>query len=492
MTLVRNFVEHHPAHSTTLFISGRANYFGTPDELAQALGFWSRKVTTFTLNEFSLEQIQTYLRLLGLDEESVPDWLPSRPLLVGYLAVKGVLHDSLNRLSEMSRAEGWDYLLEQICEREGKQIADLGGQPERVRQFVERLATRARATTSGRGPISVREMTDLFKQVFPASPDEAAQQLLLRIAGMTVSKSAVTPVVATATDQEDAREFLDEDIADAARAGDVVRFIKYSYDDDLNRLFEDPGCTVCMRDLGLELTSFKLQGTSAGHASAALKVAAENLNAAALGVDIICIMQRLGISAVDPDKHQKPIVIRDGYFSELEFVPNVDLSMVVLKDCVIDNIYVDRRIGQITGPRLMSCLVEQAFGAVSRADLPAGIVDGETQIENFKADVDTANDIRRQPLPESVRVLLVTLRKLFVQPGRGRKESAFPRGLDEVERPYVEDILSLVARYDFAHPQRLGGPAVWIPNRAKLREAYEILRAPQESKHPLIVDAREL
>jgi hypothetical protein len=211
MTLVRKFVERHSTDQTSLFISGRANYFGSAAERAQALGMTHRKVTTYTLNEFSLEQVQEYLRRLEFDHRDIPNWLPSRPLLLGYLAVKNVLHDSHGRLSDMNRAEGWDYLLDQICDREGRQIEDLGGQTDQVRVFVDRLATRARATSTGLGPISAQEMTEIFRQVFPASPDEAAQQLLLRMAGLTASMADSGGVVAVPPDQEDAREFVDGD-----------------------------------------------------------------------------------------------------------------------------------------------------------------------------------------------------------------------------------------------------------------------------------------
>jgi hypothetical protein len=164
----------------------------------------------------------------------------------------------------------------------------------------------------------------------------------------------------------------------------------------------------------------------------------------------------------------------------------------VLQDCIIDNIYIDRKESRFRGPRFRGCLVQQVFGAVSRVDLPEDIFEPGCEIESFKVDVEDETDIQIQPLAEPVRVLLVTLRKLFVQPGRGRKENAFPRGLDDRERVYVSDILGLIARHDFAHPQPVGGAPVWIPNRAKAKDALNMLFAPQQSRHPLIVAARQL
>ncbi len=492
MTLVRKFVEQHSTDQTSLLISGRANYFGTANERTQAIGMATRNVTTYTLNEFSLEQVQEYLRRLGLDQSDIPDWLPSRPLLLGYLAVKNVLQDNRGRLSAMSRAEGWDYVLDQICVREGGQIEDLGGQTDRVRLFVDRLATRARATTTGLGPISAQEMTDIFREVFPASPDEAAQQLLLRMAGLTASMANSGGVVAVPPDQEDAREFVDGDLVDAARAGDVARFVKYMYDEQLNRLFSDRNCVTIMGDLGVEVAARKLVPLSTGQARAALQHAAEQIEAPSLALDITNIIQNSLLSCPTGDKSNRDIVLKNGYFTQFEFSPEVDLSGIVLRECIVDNIYIDRKGSKISGPRMEACLIQQIFGAISRADLPDSIFDANCEIETFRADVEDETDIRIQPLAEPVRVLLVTLRKLFVQPGRGRKENAFPRGLDDRERVYVADILSLIARNDFAHPQRLGGPPVWIPNRTKAKDALSMLLAPQQSTHPLIVAARNL
>jgi hypothetical protein len=50
----------------------------------------------------------------------------------------------------------------------------------------------------------------------------------------------------------------------------------------------------------------------------------------------------------------------------------------------------------------------------------------------------------------------------------------------------------MVATQEFARPYRLNGPRVWIPNRAHAKEAHEILRAPQSTRHPLLDRVRAL
>ncbi|MFJ3058223.1 NACHT domain-containing protein [Herbaspirillum sp. NPDC087042] len=490
MTLVRKFVTEHPIHASSLFISGRQNYFGTNEERVQAFSINGRSARTLTLNEFTLEQVQDYLKRIGIPSHSVPNWLPSRPLLVGYLAVRNILSQNIGDLAQMSRSEGWDYILDRISEREGDQIEDLGGQVEEVRLFIDRLATRARSSQTGRGPVPISQMVDIFRQLVPSSPDEAAQQLLLRMAGLT--SSASTAMVATAPDQEDSREFVDSDLVDAARAGDVVRFVQHPFDDEISEEFSNPDCTFLMGELGVEVAAQKLQGISPGLISTALKVAAERINSPALAFDILRIIQQLGIDIKEVDHSSGQIVISNGYFDELELTPGDSLSLCTLKECMIDNVFVNHIGGRGAGPKLESCEIENVYGASSRDDLPQGVIDSNTRISQFHNEMEIIGDLRLQQLPHAVLTLLASLKKLFLQAGRGRKETAFPRGLDEIERAYVADVLSLISHHQFATPHRLGGPLVWIPNRVKLPEAKSILRAPQQSDHPLIVDVRKL
>lgn len=488
MTLVRKFVDEHPSHLTTLFISGRENYFGTAEERSQALGLSRRELTTLTLNEFTTDQVREYLKRAGLADGCVPDWLPSRPLLVGYLAVRGVLNKDFQSLNQVSRAEGWDYLLEQVCIREGQQITDLGGQVENVRAFFDRIATKARSTSNGRGPILLEEITHIFRQVMPSSPDDAAQQLLIRMAGLTVSSVAGSAVVATAPDQEDAREFVDSDLVDASRAGDVFRFVTYNFDDNLNSFFSDPDCTVAMGDLGIEVAAWKLRDVSAGQMNASLINAVDRVGSAALAMDILNIMRMLGVAV---GATTTPIIIKDGYFNSVEIGADPGFDFVRLDECMITNLFIDRQDGVPSGPKLRGCQVENLYGAVSRDDLPRGILGDDTDIGTFAQETEGVVS----PLPATspaVAVLLKSLDRLFIQAGRGRKDNAFSRGLGDVEKAYVQDILHLIAKFDFASPHKMGGPTVWLPNRAKMKEVMSILRAPQQSISDIIAAARKL
>ena len=96
---VRKLVREHPnlASAPThdsgsragLLIAGRAHFFDNPSERRSALGL-PEDAVELTLNEFTEEQIAKYLEAAGVPG-LLPEWLPSRPLLVGYLAATQLL-----------------------------------------------------------------------------------------------------------------------------------------------------------------------------------------------------------------------------------------------------------------------------------------------------------------------------------------------------------------------------------------------------------------
>lgn len=221
--LVAQFIAESP-NNISILICGREHYFDSINELNDSLGL-PKHANIFSLNEFTQEQVERYLSRKNFGD-IVPDWLPARPLLLGYLAVNNVFSKGeLGR--QVDQAEGWDWILDRVCVREAKQIDRTTIDPKIVRQFIERLSTKARNTTSGRGPIDLKEMGQVFEQIFDTPSDEKSEIFIMRLSGLTASSG-----------QEGAREFIDDDFADACRAGDIVRFVEDPYRPGMNSLKE--------------------------------------------------------------------------------------------------------------------------------------------------------------------------------------------------------------------------------------------------------------
>lgn len=470
--LVREFIDQSPKRGKVV-ISGREHYFDSHNELMSALGLKDKDLI-LSLNEFTQDQITEFLEKKGIHQH-VPDWLPSRPLLLGYLVVRGLLGGD-SRLSEPTTQEdGWNYILDRVCEREASQIDPVLIEPKAVREFIERLASKARNTVSRRGPLFIRDISSVFESVFDMPPDEKAEILILRLPGLTSS-----------TGGESSREFIDDDFVDACRAGDVSRFVCNPFD----AVFQDlENATAQMGGLGCRLAASLLNkdGVTPKQIGAALENAADKQNSGALSIDLLRIIQELNLDYIG-----KKIYLRDGFFDELEIYKSPNLSNICFQECYFTRVEIDLDARRATSPRFERCQIDELAGPISVDDIPENIVDNATEIGAFAQEARTNADILALDIPMAVRVLLTVLRKLFVQSGSGRKENAFYRGLDTNARAYVSEILELLEGAGFAHPHKINGPRIWMPNRAKSSEAKEVLRAPQKSNHSILIQARNL
>jgi NACHT domain len=216
MEAVRHFVREHP-HRTGIVISGRTHFFDSDLERRHALEI-SDNFLELSLTEFTDEQIQKYFEKSGL-EGKIPQWLPSRPLLVGYLAAKGLISElsKVDSSDSLDPAIGWDRLLDAIADREAKIEAGIDGRT--VRRILERLATRARAAEGGVGPLTMDDIVTAFKDICGYNPDDRGMVLLQRLPGLGIDRP-----------DEETRAFIDKDFADVCRAGDLVEFIEHPYD----------------------------------------------------------------------------------------------------------------------------------------------------------------------------------------------------------------------------------------------------------------------
>ncbi|HET8638508.1 MAG TPA: NACHT domain-containing protein, partial [Acidobacteriaceae bacterium] len=206
--LVKRFIEQTPK-SAPILLAGRENYFDDRAESQLALGY-SDIAQVFDLAGFTDADVQRYLKKKA---DRVPSWLPTRPLLLGYLANSGLLTEE-GGLIALDPAAGWDQMLQRVCEREVKQIWGVGFEATDLRLFIDGLATQARKSRDGRG-LEESDLRTVFRSVFGRDADEPAHLLTGRLPGLGAVPG-----------RAGAREFIDTDFADAGASGDVKRYIE--------------------------------------------------------------------------------------------------------------------------------------------------------------------------------------------------------------------------------------------------------------------------
>jgi hypothetical protein len=466
--LVRVFVDQTP-RGAGLFIAGRQHYFDSEQERLEALGL-PPVAPQLTLNDFTEAQVQQYLSARGW-ATSIPSWLPSRPLLLGYLASRDLLKETLRENGAASPPAGWDSLLTRVCAREAEIRSALDGGT--IRRIVERIATSARETESGLGPISPEAIYGAFRDITGQAPDEGSLVLLQRLPGLG-GASAVEHEAGTSN-----KWFIDDSFADAARVGDVLSFVRSPFGNDAP--FDAGQWQALLQSLGVALLAERIH--SDGGSPALVRVALDRaiqLRWYALASDLVRAAMILR-----SDVDLGGIYISETWIPELELSDaRQNLSGVEFQHCIIQTLRIEpgASIGSI--PKFIDCNVGFVEGAASSQDLPAGrFVDCE--FEGFAERTTTTTAILELPLPLATRVALTVLKKIYVQRGTGRKENALYRGLDDSARRYVPEVIDELVRYDLISQSRAGGETIWLPVRGAAVRARRILSAPMHGNDPL-------
>lgn len=457
--LVRRFVRETPSHSG-IVVAGREHYFDAAAEITVALGA-GPPFTQYWLSELNEEQIADYLSQHGWTG-GLPKWLPARPLLIAYLANRGLLNRVLNVPAGASPAFAWDSLLELVCEREAEIETAIDGNT--VRRVVEELASVARSRGDGVGPIEFQDIEQAYRTVSGYTPDDRAMVLLQRLPGL----GPQDPETGT-------RRFIDIDLADAARAGDVCRYV---LDPFTTSPSEAQRWAVALGTLGLEIAALQVgrMGASPSSVVAAARRAGSFDGLEYLAGDLVRLAAELG--GAFPDSAAGVFI--SGLllpFLDLDLA-GVDLSGLEMQDSVIERVDVPRGgLGDNQMPTFRRCHFGVVEGRRSERDLPLHrFIDCD--FDEFSEGAETTAQLRATSLPLGQRVAMTVLKKLFLQRGSARKEGALVRGLDEVERAAVPSVLKVLERNGLATHAQSGRTKVWVPSRGALPRVRAMLDGP--------------
>lgn len=129
---IRKFVEDNELDQEYLLLADKVTLI-LDSERKKSLG--TDNFTELFIGDFTQEQIELYLQRNEFTIK-VPDWIPSRPLLLGTLLVQGCIN-SLMQQQIQDPAQGWNLLLDEIAKREAK--IEQGLDPVAIRYFWKLL-----------------------------------------------------------------------------------------------------------------------------------------------------------------------------------------------------------------------------------------------------------------------------------------------------------------------------------------------------------------
>lgn len=404
-----------------VLICGRDHYFDDMNELIKTLGLVGRSFKLCTLGEFSEDKAHEFLKKHEISHD-LPDWLPRKPLILGYLAHRGLLARIVDIDSTKGFGYAWDEFLRLICEREAaheKSVMD----SEILRKVLECLACDVRTTASGTGPITSVQLTEAYKAKVGQNPTEGVLMQLQRLPGL-------------AQRDQDAsnRSFIDEDLLSALQgsaAADMILSATVESSDKqwLNSLTRSGVITAAYL--------LNKNGADEHTAISPLKHHKRIRNKQHFGD---CLMIALELA--------KEAGVLDCKGVEID---GAVLGVIDLEEMVVENLKVSNAIIEeiIVGPKLgeskiefSGCMIKKISGVSSLEGLPKDVF-RDCSITQFD-NMSTNSAILHLSIPESMKALLTVLRKLYCQAGSGRRVSALKRGLTQGVLDYIDDVLQIL------------------------------------------------
>jgi len=470
LNAVRDLVGNLPSGSG-LLVSGRDHYFDDGWEMEHALGLTGRAYSIVRLEEFTEDQATEYLARHGAITR-LPDWLPRKPLILGYLAHRGLLPEVLK--IDGSRGFGfvWDQFLDLICEREA-QLDRAAMDPRTVRRVLERLAAVARSTSSGAGPLTSLDIAESYRAETGDAAGEGVLMQLQRLPGLTPREQDPT-----------ARSFVDLDLLSALQGSAVARAVTEGDASVADRRWLD-GLTPhgvhmaahILREHGFDAATVLASSTRFAEARA------EAPGKDQLAADCLAVALELARDTGELDA--RSLSLSGVAFCDLD-LEDLRVLNLSITDSVIETILVDRTLAQST-LRIANTEIGRMVGVPSEEGLPMGIFVG-CSVTAFD-DTSTNAALLRLNLSPSMKALMTVLRKLYMQAGRGRRLNALTRGLPSGSvTDAVAPILDALEAEGLVHV--VGEVA--HPVRRQSARVQRILAAGGLSDDPLVVRIRSL
>ncbi|MFT4108283.1 NACHT domain-containing protein [Propionicimonas sp.] len=458
---IRRLIEETP-QGAGIVVAGRSHYFSNEVEMTAALGL--RSLDILQIPDFDEDQLKDFLRQSEATWK-LPDWVPARPLLLGYLVSLG--GDSSSVITAAgSKASGWRTFLSAICAREARMFSAV--RPATIEKIMARVATLARGGASATGPISTDQLRAAFVSVNGFQPDEEGLQLLLRLPGLTNSLGL---------GEGEMRSFADEDLAETAYGLDLADFVIYPYD-ETHPLAGPASWVNASSGLAASVAAETLLQSSfaEGQVRAALTKRQNEGRYDAVLADLIATVTDM---PTDRDPARKQYLVSGVAFEELQVVDHPVVASTTYQDCLIERLDLTAVDEESDLPNFPGCVITFVDGVSGVTPWLRDAL-SSAEIDGFSTAAQTTAGIMQLKLDRESKVALTILKKIFSQRGSGRKESALSRGLALADREIVSSVLAELVSQEWIRREVVGNTVVYVGNKDRRRDALQCLDAPND------------
>lgn len=439
-----------------VLITGREHYFNNDAELMTCLGLDRKNPLVLRCNQ-QLTDAQ-FSKLLGRAPSSLPAWMPKKPLIA--TIIRDIDSDVIEQLLSTSSGEVdfWNLLIDSFCEREARINPILD--PTIIRSLYTKIGRLTRFTKTPLGPISIKQINDAFEVTTGRPPTDESAIVLQRLPGLS-------RIGAESLD----RQFADVFILDGLKAEDVLDLYAQGSPAELADKWLHP-----VEEFGTYFVSARL--SSAHQAGAAVAFIRRHLHAnnKVLLSDMLAALFQADCNSLDFASQR----FEGGKFFKVAMA-DTPVQNLQLVDCQFDHL--DITDAEPKGVSIAQCVIVRLAGITSSEHSPKWLTD--SLVEVFQS-LGTLAAIREAGLSVPQTFLLSSLRKLFLQPGGGRKESSMYKGYgDSTTKKTCEKVMHLLVREDFCSKFRGESGAIYVPNRSRTGEVHAIMSQLTTSKHTL-------
>lgn len=413
-----------------IFLCGREHYFSSNAEMFECIGIDRDAEIIVCPEEFSDSELENYLRS-NTELATVPSWMPRKPLVCQLFAKLD--QETLNEITENVEGEidFFERVLDAICARETKIHPSIDSLT--LRGVLLGLAEKSREISSNPEELSPEDINSVFYQVSGLTPLDESAVMLQRL-----------PYLGRVGSGNPNRLFIDDYAKSGLKGLALSEAILMNNREVSRKRWEKPvgefGNKVLAAKIGNWEEAEKFSNYCSSHGNA--QVSGDFLCGKLAADDVDLNFERLQISNINigtldfSDRHVKGLKISESY------IEKIVIDGTEFRDCWFDGLLCEAIEGIGSKERLPECFQESCtFGQFS--------------------DIDNIARISELPLSNKQKTLIAIIKKLFFQPGRGRKEEALLRGTSAYWDSEAADV---VLRYMLRE-----GIAVTAPgNRGKL------------------------
>ncbi len=444
---VRQLIRESP-DSTGIIVAGRMQYFSSRDEIFESLGL--RDSIIVDLQNFSDAQVREFL---GQDADRLPEWVPTRPVLLQFW-----MRLNMDGTSQLTPGEAWREFIVRVADREGERVQSITAQ--NLLRLITGVATSCQADSTIHSGVSLDEMTDVFRSVFQREPDEEGIQTLMRLPGLV-------PVEG----RPDRRRFIDEDLEDAAFGVDMAGYILSP--DVPHRLNRSGSWTTASGGLVGEVAAAELaaHGAAANHCIGAIKA---RVRQGFLDAPLLEVARCADTMGAKFDSSSR-LTISGVLVPYLNANGEGLVGTATYSECLVDELdLAGLDLDSPTLPSFLNCAIHLLAGQTALPERLISQFHGSV-IEQYSTREQTTDGILELRLPAAERVGLTILKKVFQQKGAGRKLSALSRGLPPQDRGLVAPALDRLVSLGYVTKSTAQSTDLVLPVRAKHTQALKVL-----------------